>query len=145
MIWLLKNYQISKLYPYRKNFTWNSLGTCTSLKIKRCFHEIYVKKYMRANFHNFHCKGEIMVFTIDKKLRICARISNRPSDATGCWYGNKFVISSEFKWLANLISTTMLLVNKVRPILVLILQCGKTRIILFLKRIREIDISSNFL
>ena len=44
-------------------------------------------------------KGEIMVFTIDKKLRICARISNRPSDATGCWYGNKFVISSEFKWL----------------------------------------------
>ena len=59
-------------------------------------------------------KGEIMVFTIDKKLRICARISNRPSDATGCWYGNKFVISSEFKWLANLISTTMLLVNKVR-------------------------------
>ena len=60
-------------------------------------------------------KGEIMVFTlVNKKLRICARISNKPWDAIGCWYGNKYVISSEFKWLAHMVSTTMLLVNKVR-------------------------------
>ena len=41
------------------------------------------------------CKGEIMVFTLKGKLRICARISNRPWDAFGCWYGNKYVISAE--------------------------------------------------
>ena len=31
----------------------------------------------------------------------------------GCWYGNKYVISSEFKWLAHMVSTSMLLINKV--------------------------------
>ena len=57
--------------------------------------------------------GEIMVFTLKGRLKICARISNKPWDAFGCWYGNKYVISSEFKWLAHMVSTTMLLINKV--------------------------------
>ena len=55
-----------------------------------------------------------MVFTFKaSKLRICARISNKPWDALGCWYGNKYIISSEFKWLAHMVSTSMLLINKV--------------------------------
>ena len=54
-----------------------------------------------------------MVFTLNKKLRICARISNQPWDTIGCWYGNKYVISSEFKWLAHMISTSRLWTNKV--------------------------------
>ena len=37
----------------------------------------------------------------------------KPWDALGCWYGNKYVISSEFKWLAHMVSTSMLLINKV--------------------------------
>ena len=55
-----------------------------------------------------------MVFTLKAgKLRICSRMANKPWDAYGCWYGNKYVISAEFKWLAHMVSNTMLLLNKV--------------------------------
>ena len=38
----------------------------------------------------------------------------RPYDTVGCWFGNKYVISSEFKWLSSqMISATMLWMNKV--------------------------------
>ena len=37
----------------------------------------------------------------------------RPFDTVGCWYGSKYVISSEFKWLSSqMISATMLWMNK---------------------------------
>lgn len=59
-------------------------------------------------------KGEIMVFTFkNNKLKICAKLTNKPYDAFGCWYGNKYIITSEFKWLAHMVSTSMLLMNKV--------------------------------
>ena len=70
-----------------------------------------------------------MVFTLNKKLRICARISNQPWDTIGCWYGNKYVISSEFKWLAHMVSTSMLLLNKVLSSFFFIL--GKKSIYLY--------------
>ena len=94
--------------------------------------------------------GEIIVFNVTGgKFRICARISNKPYDAVGCWYvkkfkilldrcsggdiiqmycvflltyfthyvgsryGNSYVISSDFKWLAHLISASQLWTNKV--------------------------------
>ncbi len=62
--------------------------------------------------------GEIVVFTLKPKVKICAKISNKPWDVVGCWYGNKYVISSEFKWLAHMVSQSMLWINKVkfRPI-----------------------------
>ena len=68
--------------------------------------------------------GEIVVYQIleesdddrktKKKFRICSRISNKPSDSVGCWFGNKYVISSDFKWLAHLVSSSKLWMNKVQ-------------------------------
>ncbi len=60
--------------------------------------------------------GEIVVFTMKPKVKICAKMSNKPWDVTGCWYGNKYVISSEFKWLAHMVSQSMLWINKVNNV-----------------------------
>ena len=35
------------------------------------------------------------------------------NDSVGCWFGNKYVISSEFKWLAHMVSSSRLWLNKV--------------------------------
>lgn len=58
--------------------------------------------------------GEILVLSVKEGFKICARITNRPSEALGCWYNNKYLISSEMKVLALGISMSMLWMNKVR-------------------------------
>ena len=58
-------------------------------------------------------KGEILVLSVREKFKICAKITNRPSEAMGCWYNNKYLVSSEFKCLALGVSISMLWMNKV--------------------------------
>ena len=74
---------------------------------------LYVSGQCRKSPFAVKEQGEILVFSVLEKFQICARISTRPADAGGCWYGNKYVISAEFKWLAHFISTSMLWMNKV--------------------------------
>eukprot|EP00095_Tigriopus_kingsejongensis_P011181 maker-scaffold456_size166325-snap-gene-0.27 protein:Tk11181 transcript:maker-scaffold456_size166325-snap-gene-0.27-mRNA-1 annotation:"gaba-gated ion channel grd isoform x2" len=63
--------------------------------------------------------GEMVVFSVQEDWEICARITNKPDDVVGCWYNQKYLISSDFKWLSgtHLVSASLLWLNKVTPLL----------------------------
>lgn len=48
--------------------------------------------------------GEMAVLSLgdgDEDLDTVAKISTKPNDAVGCWLADRFVLSSDFKWLAH--------------------------------------------
>uniref|UniRef100_A0A1B0FNA5 F-box domain-containing protein n=1 Tax=Glossina morsitans morsitans TaxID=37546 RepID=A0A1B0FNA5_GLOMM len=58
--------------------------------------------------------GEIAVFTVDGKVEshLRCRVINRPYDIFGTWFSDQYLISGDLHWLAQMVSTSILWLNK---------------------------------
>ncbi|KAI8119330.1 F-box/WD repeat-containing protein 5 [Lucilia cuprina] len=58
--------------------------------------------------------GEIAVFTVGDKdgSHLRCRVLNRPYDIFGTWFSDQYLISGDLHWLAHLVSTSVLWLNK---------------------------------
>ncbi|KAM7353826.1 F-box and WD repeat domain containing 5 isoform 1-T2 [Cochliomyia hominivorax] len=58
--------------------------------------------------------GEIAVFTVGEKdgSHLRCRVLNRPYDIFGTWFSDQYLISGDLHWLAHLVSTSVLWLNK---------------------------------
>uniref|UniRef100_A0A1A9WUC2 F-box domain-containing protein n=1 Tax=Glossina brevipalpis TaxID=37001 RepID=A0A1A9WUC2_9MUSC len=58
--------------------------------------------------------GEIAVFTVDGKVEshLRCRVINRPYDIFGTWFSDQYLISGDLHWLAQMVSTSVLWLNK---------------------------------
>ncbi|XP_030377889.1 F-box/WD repeat-containing protein 5 [Scaptodrosophila lebanonensis] len=58
--------------------------------------------------------GEIAVFTVDNahESHLRCRVVNRPYDIFGTWFSDQYLISGDLHWLAHLVSTSVLWLNK---------------------------------
>ncbi|XP_065357327.1 F-box/WD repeat-containing protein 5 [Calliphora vicina] len=58
--------------------------------------------------------GEIAVFTVGGKdgSHLRCRVLNRPYDIFGTWFSDQYLISGDLHWLAHLVSTSVLWLNK---------------------------------
>ncbi|XP_053673394.1 F-box/WD repeat-containing protein 5 [Anopheles nili] len=56
--------------------------------------------------------GEIAVFTVQNGFKLKCRVTNRPYDIFGTWFSDQHLLSGDLKWLAHLVSSSMLWLNK---------------------------------
>ncbi|XP_037897469.1 F-box/WD repeat-containing protein 5 isoform X1 [Glossina fuscipes] len=58
--------------------------------------------------------GEIAVFTVDGNVEshLRCRVINRPYDIFGTWFSDQYLISGDLHWLAQMVSTSILWLNK---------------------------------
>lgn len=56
--------------------------------------------------------GEIAVFSVTGDSHLRCRVVNRPYDIFGSWFSDQHLISGDLYWLANLVSTSVLWLNK---------------------------------
>lgn len=56
--------------------------------------------------------GEIAVFSLDPSFQLQCRVVNKPYDIFGAWYSDRYLISGELHWLAHLVSSSLLWLNK---------------------------------
>ncbi|XP_073823122.1 F-box and WD repeat domain containing 5 [Musca autumnalis] len=57
--------------------------------------------------------GEIVVFTVGENgSHMRCRVRNRPYDIFGTWFSDQYLISGDLHWLAHLVSTSVLWLNK---------------------------------
>lgn len=56
--------------------------------------------------------GEIAVFSVQDEFQLRCRIVNRPYDIFGTWFSDQHLLSGDLRWLAHLISTSVLWLNK---------------------------------
>lgn len=56
--------------------------------------------------------GEIAVFSVTGDSHLRCRVVNRPYDIFGAWFSDQHLISGDLYWLANLVSTSVLWLNK---------------------------------
>lgn len=56
--------------------------------------------------------GEIAVFNIDEGFSLQCRVVNRPYDIFGTWYTDEHLLSGDLHWLAHLVSSSVLWMNK---------------------------------
>ncbi|XP_058819792.1 F-box/WD repeat-containing protein 5 isoform X3 [Topomyia yanbarensis] len=56
--------------------------------------------------------GEIAVFTVQNGFRLKCRVTNRPYDIFGTWFSDQHLLSGDLNWLAHLVSTSILWLNK---------------------------------
>lgn len=56
--------------------------------------------------------GEIAVFNIEDGFSLQCRVLNKPYDIFGTWYTNEHLLSGDLHWLAHLVSTSILWMNK---------------------------------
>uniref|UniRef100_A0A2M4BEX7 Putative wd40 domain protein n=1 Tax=Anopheles marajoara TaxID=58244 RepID=A0A2M4BEX7_9DIPT len=56
--------------------------------------------------------GEIAVFTVQNGFRLKCRVTNRPYDIFGTWFSDQHLLSGDLSWLAHLVSTSKLWLNK---------------------------------
>lgn len=57
--------------------------------------------------------GEIAVFYVDNNSSyLRCRVVNRPYDIFGTWFSDQYLISGDLHWLAHLVSTSVLWLNK---------------------------------
>lgn len=60
----------------------------------------------------YSTSGEIAVFSIHDESNLRCRIVNRPYDIFGTWFSDQHLISGDLHWLAHLVSTSVLWLNK---------------------------------
>lgn len=60
--------------------------------------------------------GEIAVFSVQSDSQLRCRILNRPYDIFGTWFSDQFLISGDIHWLAHLVSTSILWLNKANQV-----------------------------
>uniref|UniRef100_A0A182SSB3 F-box domain-containing protein n=1 Tax=Anopheles maculatus TaxID=74869 RepID=A0A182SSB3_9DIPT len=56
--------------------------------------------------------GEIAVFTVQNGLKLKCRVTNRPYDIFGTWFSDQHLLSGDLSWLAHLVSSSILWLNK---------------------------------
>lgn len=56
--------------------------------------------------------GEIAVFSVTGDSHLRCRVVNRPYDIFGTWFSDQHLISGDLHWLAHLVSTSVLWLNK---------------------------------
>lgn len=56
--------------------------------------------------------GEIAVFSVTGDSHLRCRVGNRPYDIFGTWFSDQHLISGELNWLAHLVSSSELWLNK---------------------------------
>ncbi|XP_061396334.1 F-box/WD repeat-containing protein 5 [Musca vetustissima] len=106
---------------------WNSNHPCT----ERYFHNMKHFSWKYTQYSQFNqsdtlllvsgvhfgaphsTSGEIVVFTIGENgSHMKCRVRNRPYDIFGTWFSDQYLISGDLHWLAHLISTSVLWLNK---------------------------------
>uniref|UniRef100_A0A1B0C4N6 Uncharacterized protein n=1 Tax=Glossina palpalis gambiensis TaxID=67801 RepID=A0A1B0C4N6_9MUSC len=73
--------------------------------------------YLTEFFFCYFChstSGEIAVFTVDGNVEshLRCRVINRPYDIFGTWFSDQYLISGDLHWLAQMVSTSILWLNK---------------------------------
>ncbi|KAG8269278.1 F-box/WD repeat-containing protein 5, partial [Homalodisca vitripennis] len=56
--------------------------------------------------------GEIAVFSLTDGFQLQCRVVNKPYDIFGTWYSDQHLLSGDLYWLAHMVSTTGLWLNK---------------------------------
>lgn len=56
--------------------------------------------------------GEIAVFSVEEGFQLQCRVMNKPYDIFGTWYSDRYLLSGELHWLAHLVSSSLLTLNK---------------------------------
>ncbi|XP_041775696.1 F-box/WD repeat-containing protein 5 isoform X1 [Anopheles merus] len=56
--------------------------------------------------------GEIAVFTVQNGFKLKCRVTNRPYDIFGTWFSDQHLLSGDLSWLAHLVSSSILWLNK---------------------------------
>ncbi|XP_052894152.1 F-box/WD repeat-containing protein 5 isoform X2 [Anopheles moucheti] len=56
--------------------------------------------------------GEIAVFTVQNGFNLKCRVTNRPYDIFGTWFSDQHLLSGDLSWLAHLVSSSILWLNK---------------------------------
>ncbi|CAK9833884.1 F-box/WD repeat-containing protein 5 [Anthophora retusa] len=56
--------------------------------------------------------GEIAVFRLAPSFDLQCRVINKPYDIFGTWYSEHYLLSGNLRWLAHLVSTSLLWLNK---------------------------------
>ncbi|KAK9509967.1 hypothetical protein O3M35_004847 [Rhynocoris fuscipes] len=56
--------------------------------------------------------GEIAVFSLQDGFQLQCRVGNKPYDIFGTWYSDRHLLSGDLYWVAHLVSTTGLWINK---------------------------------
>ncbi|KAL7306531.1 hypothetical protein TKK_0001224 [Trichogramma kaykai] len=56
--------------------------------------------------------GEIAVFRLAEDFELQCRVVNKPYDIFGTWYSERYLLSGGLHWLAHLVSTSILWLNK---------------------------------
>jgi F-box and WD-40 domain protein 5 len=56
--------------------------------------------------------GEIAVFSVTEGSHLKCRVVNRPYDIFGTWFSDQHLLSGDLHWLAHLVSTSVLWLNK---------------------------------
>ncbi|XP_042886665.1 F-box/WD repeat-containing protein 5-like [Penaeus japonicus] len=58
--------------------------------------------------------GEIAVFNLERDFQLQCRVLNKPYDIFGTWYNDQYLLSGEVHWLAHLVSTSVIWLNKAK-------------------------------
>ncbi|CAL4126189.1 unnamed protein product [Meganyctiphanes norvegica] len=58
--------------------------------------------------------GEIAVFNIENDFQLQCRVLNKPYDIFGTWYNDQYLLSGDLHWLAHLVSTSVIWLNKAK-------------------------------
>ncbi|KAJ9588210.1 hypothetical protein L9F63_018431, partial [Diploptera punctata] len=56
--------------------------------------------------------GEIAVFSLQAGFNLKCRVLNKPYDIFGTWFSDRHLLSGDLHWLAHLVSTSILWLNK---------------------------------
>lgn len=58
--------------------------------------------------------GEIAVFNLENDFQLQCRVLNKPYDIFGTWYNDQYLLSGDLHWLAHLVSTSVIWLNKAK-------------------------------
>ncbi|CAO1301447.1 unnamed protein product [Diamesa hyperborea] len=60
----------------------------------------------------YSTSGEIAVFSVINGFSLRCRVMNRPYDIFGTWFSDQHLLSGDLHWLAHLVSTSVIWLNK---------------------------------
>ncbi|XP_046635564.1 F-box/WD repeat-containing protein 5-like isoform X1 [Daphnia pulicaria] len=96
----IKHYYDMKVYSW-KNTQFSQFNESDTLLLVSGVH-----------FGNHSNTGEIAVFNLEENFVIQCRMSNKPYDFFGTWYNDNYLLSGDLRWLAHLVSTSIVWLNR---------------------------------
>ncbi|KAI9565671.1 hypothetical protein GHT06_009463 [Daphnia sinensis] len=96
----IKHYYDMKVYSW-KNTQFSQFNESDTLLLVSGVH-----------FGNHSNTGEIAVFNLEEDFVIQCRMSNKPYDFFGTWYNDNYLLSGDLRWLAHLVSTSVVWLNR---------------------------------